>query len=333
MENYKEIVDTVLGDPSRFRRLTGHNNKNFIYYSDGHDYIVRINDSSTEKVDIGMLPESTVLQFLSDHVFPAPQLIYQDHERDVLVLTYQEGKTLCEQFGTQEAVSDNIVTEIAKKMKHLHEIGYPKFPFSNLAAVSPDTRTFYRSYLLATEKIYANLYRKYSYLFKILNFPNDPFSSLHDDASSLLPRNFTLCHCDIHRHNVIITPNDSLYFIDWELAMIGDPLYDIAVHLQKTRYTAEQEELFFRYYTDEKDAEQFKNQVQIYRRLETVKYAITDGVRILERIRDGAPNSEIADMIVRYQRKLELAYKVWGTHLRLDIGELSDVIFCCYSKI
>jgi thiamine kinase-like enzyme len=332
MEHYKEIIDTVLNDPSQFRRLKGHNNKNFIYYSDSHNYIVRINDSSTEKVDVGMLPESTVLLFLSEYAFPAPRLIYRDCERNVLVLTYQEGKTLYERFGAQEAISNNIVIGIAKQIKQLHGIGHPQVPSSELFATSPDTRAFYKKYLIATEKIYANLYCKYSYLFKILDFPNDPFGSLHHEASSLLARNFTLCHCDIHRHNVIIKPDNNLCFIDWELAMIGDPLYDIAVHLQKTRYTAEQETLFFQHYADGKDVEQFKNQVQIYRRLETVKYAITDGVRILECIRDGVSNNEITDMIMRYHRKLELAYEVWDSHLTPNIGDLSDAIYYCYSK-
>lgn len=332
MEHYKEIVDTVLDNPSGFRRLKGHNNRNYIYYSNNHGYIVRMSDSSTEKVDVGMLPESTVLQFLSEHAFPAPRLIYRDFERNVLLLTYQKGKTLCEKFGTQEAIPDDIVTGIANRMKDLHRIGYPQVPFSKLFAASPDTRAFYQNYLFATKKIYANLYRKYSYLFKAFSFPNDPFEPLRDDVSSLLPRNFTLCHCDIHRHNVIITPDDSLYFIDWELAMIGDPLYDIAVHLQKTRYTAEQETIFFQCYADEKDIELFKEQVQIYRRLEIVKYAITDGVRILECIRDGVSNSELTDMIMRYRRKLELAYEIWDSHLIPVTRDLSDAFYYCYSK-
>lgn len=332
MEKYKEIVDSVLNNPSQFKRLKGHNNKNYIYYSNASRYIIRMNDSSTEKVDFGMIPESKVLLFLTEQGFPAPQLLYYDLEKNVLLLTYQEGKTLSELFGPQGSIPDHIVIGIAKEMKRLHGIGYPKIKFSKSYPTSPNTIGFYQSYHFSTEKMYSTLNRKYSCLFKALAFPNDPFELLHDDIWALEPRNFTLCHCDIHRHNVILTPNDNIYFIDWELSAIGDPLYDIAVHFQKTRYTAEQEKMFLQHYTEGQECEKVINQVQIYRRLETVKYAITDGVRIMECIRDDSSTSDITDMIMRYQHKLELAYKLWNHDAIPNTEELSDILNSCYSK-
>jgi thiamine kinase-like enzyme len=48
-------------------------------------------------------------------------------------------------------------------------------------------------------------------------------------------------HCDIHRKNMIHTP-DRVVFLDWELALWGDPLYDLAVHISKMGYLEDERE-------------------------------------------------------------------------------------------
>jgi aminoglycoside phosphotransferase (APT) family kinase protein len=50
--------------------------------------------------------------------------------------------------------------------------------------------------------------------------------------TTLHPRPFRLLHTDLHRKNMIVSRGRT-YFLDWELALWGDPVYDLAVHLHK----------------------------------------------------------------------------------------------------
>jgi thiamine kinase-like enzyme len=49
--------------------------------------------------------------------------------------------------------------------------------------------------------------------------------------ADLTPRPFRLVHADVHRKNIL----------DGELALLGDPVYDLAVHLHEMGYLPEEE--------------------------------------------------------------------------------------------
>ena len=63
-----------------------------------------------------------------------------------------------------------------------------------------------------------------------------PDSQLVYEAGKLTARPFCLLHGDLHRANFIVDHADRLWTIDWELATLGDPLYDLATHLYLMRY-------------------------------------------------------------------------------------------------
>lgn len=63
-----------------------------------------------------------------------------------------------------------------------------------------------------------------------------PGSQLAYEAARLTPRPFCLLHGDLHRANFVVDDADRLWTIDWELATLGDPLYDLATHLHLMRY-------------------------------------------------------------------------------------------------
>ncbi|GAB2878977.1 phosphotransferase [Streptomyces mayteni] len=69
--------------------------------------------------------------------------------------------------------------------------------------------------------------------------PNGPLAR---EAARLTDRPFCLLHGDLHRDNLIVAESDGMMWtIDWELALIGDPLYDLATHLHLMRYPPKQE--------------------------------------------------------------------------------------------
>lgn len=56
---------------------------------------------------------------------------------------------------------------------------------------------------------------------------------------ALTPRPFTCVHADVHRRNMIVG-NGTTTFLDWELALWGDPVYDLGVHIHKMGYLPEE---------------------------------------------------------------------------------------------
>lgn len=59
---------------------------------------------------------------------------------------------------------------------------------------------------------------------------------------TLTDRPRTLLHGDLHRKNFIVDRAGALWTIDWELALVGDPAYDLATHLHLMNYPKEQEQ-------------------------------------------------------------------------------------------
>lgn len=77
-------------------------------------------------------------------------------------------------------------------------------------------------------------------LFTSLDVPADVLRRWRDRVPRLRRRPFTLLHGDLHRQNIIVRDDGELALVDWELAMWGDPLHDLAIHLVRMRYPADQ---------------------------------------------------------------------------------------------
>src|SRR4051812_19236483 len=90
------------------------------------------------------------------------------------------------------------------------------------------------------ERVYQRNLQRFEGLFGDLGVDGESFKHLRKHVSGLKERPFCLLHADLHRENFIVDDAHSLWTIDWELAMLGDPLYDLATHLHLMRYPARQ---------------------------------------------------------------------------------------------
>nr|WP_306416597.1 phosphotransferase [Streptomyces sp. alain-838] len=82
---------------------------------------------------------------------------------------------------------------------------------------------------------------RFGALFDAVGVPEDAmarFAVLHRCRAS---RPFRLLHTDVHRANVVVRGR-RLAVIDWELAIFGDPLHDLATHLVRMGYGKEEQE-------------------------------------------------------------------------------------------
>ncbi|MEW2134768.1 phosphotransferase [Streptomyces sp. NPDC005435] len=88
------------------------------------------------------------------------------------------------------------------------------------------------------QHVYRTASDEFEQLFHSLGIGPGVFRSLRAHVSGLRGRPFRLLHGDLHRENLIVDADGRLWVIDWELAMVGDPLYDLATHLHLMRYPA-----------------------------------------------------------------------------------------------
>ncbi|MGW0411099.1 phosphotransferase family protein [Streptomyces collinus] len=104
-----------------------------------------------------------------------------------------------------------------------------------------DTQGFLERLVHFTEhRVYEHNADRFEELFRELGLNASCFRHLRKHVSGLKKRPFCLLHADLHRENFIVDAEQRLWTIDWELAMVGDPLYDLATHLHLMRYPARQ---------------------------------------------------------------------------------------------
>jgi thiamine kinase-like enzyme len=314
-----------------FRRLSGYYNQNYIIESDNQKYILRIPIPNSDKMDLRIIPESTVLKFLNKERFPAPRLIFENEERTSFVHKYIEGNVFDDLFPEDSIFPDWISVDIANQMKNLHQLDPKNLEiYCKDIGKSPSSNGFFHCLISSVEEIYSKYKNLYVGHFKKLEFPEDPFKIVRINSLKLIPRKFTLCHCDIHRKNLIISNEieDNLVILDWELALVADPLYDIGTHFHKMKYTPNQEILFLEHYLGQnKNTVYFKgtwDQIQIYLQLEKIKSAIVDIVRMSEKFKSESSEKRRKSLSVSYQNKLKEAWVVWEKDLNL-LPSISDV--------
>ncbi|MEV6547644.1 phosphotransferase [Streptomyces sp. NPDC051597] len=85
-------------------------------------------------------------------------------------------------------------------------------------------------------QVYGKHVAEFGALFDSLGVSAMSLQGLRERAARLTERPFSLVHGDLHRRNLIVDAAGDLWFIDWELAMIGDPLYELATHLHLMDY-------------------------------------------------------------------------------------------------
>lgn len=130
-----------------------------------------------------------------------------------------------------------------------------------------------------------------------------PDGPLGRSARHLTGRPFCLLHGDLHRDNLIVSASDgALWTIDWELALVGDPLYDLATHLHLMRYPRAQEAaVVHRWATAVESvlpgaAAGLEADLPRYLRYKRVQSVLTDTVRNADAVRSAPPDRLAAQL-------------------------------------
>ena len=172
-----------------------------------------------------------------------------------------------------------------------------------------------------TRTVHRTFAGEFTALWRALGIPDDPFRAL--ELHSLNPRPFRLVHSDVHRQNILIKDDGTCVFVDWELALAGDPVYEIAVHLHKMAYQPDEADAIRNAWAAACDADRWPGwatDLDRYLAHERVKSAIVDSVRYAKAIT--ADPSQLDARAESLAQKLTMARRVWQDPRSVDPADV-----------
>ncbi|WP_055490565.1 phosphotransferase [Streptomyces sp. TP-A0356] len=191
--------------------------------------------------------EETLLAALQGRVTRVPDLI--EVSEDVRLQRFIEGRTLGSLYASGEEIPDGVADQILDLFRQMARVTPDSLDVERECSprdrsAEGDTAGFLdRLICFAEERVYQENLKRFPGLFSSLGLDGDSFKKLRKQVAGLSERPFCLLHADLHRENFVVDGRGRLWAIDWELALFGDPLYDLATHLYLMRYPKAQHEL------------------------------------------------------------------------------------------
>jgi aminoglycoside phosphotransferase (APT) family kinase protein len=188
--------------------------------------------------------EEELLRALKGRIASVPEVIEVLGTR---LQRFVEGRTLGELCPAGQPVPPVLLRQIVELFRQLAGVAPKDLPVERTCtpedrAADGDTETFLMRLVdFAETRVYQHNQERFGKLFQDLGVRVEAFDHLREHVRGLRPRPFCLLHADLHRENFVVDAERRLWTIDWELAMFGDPLYDLATHLYLMRYPPRQE--------------------------------------------------------------------------------------------
>ncbi|GAA2270006.1 hypothetical protein GCM10010145_00420 [Streptomyces ruber] len=170
------------------------------------------------------------------------------------VHTYVEGRPLAAEAPAGRPVGEARLAAFADFFARV--AGVPADGLPGLPADWPadgDTHGFLRRLAGFAEGVHQRNRPRFGALFDAVGMPRDAVARFLTSVPRLAERPFALLHTDVHRANVVITGRagaERLVVIDWELALYGDPLHDLATHVVRMDYDAYEQTTMIRFWED-----------------------------------------------------------------------------------
>ncbi|MFD8217532.1 phosphotransferase [Streptomyces sp. NPDC059697] len=167
--------------------------------------------------------------------------------------------------------------------------------FVDCERLDPDLRgwDFYRGLRDELVRMVNHLPKATGDLARELGLPNGYRLGEILDRHTLVPRRPVLLHGDLNPWNLVRQDNGGLILIDWEMAIVGDPLYDLVRHMHLTPTRPEiRERLFSRWdrLLPEECTKGWSEDWRVYRWMEVVRSAYVDLDRLVTGDSLDAPN-------------------------------------------
>lgn len=186
--------------------------------------------------------EGDVLRALRPHLACVPRVLFT--VRDRALHSYVEGTALSETAPPGSPVGDATLRRIAGLFGRLAAVpvgALPGLPEEWRGENLSDSTGFLRNLASFTQhEVFLRNHPRFGRLFHDLGIPDDAMERFSREAKRLRPRPYSLLHTDIHRGNLLLRGDGELALVDWECALLGDPLHDLATHVVRMEYTKEE---------------------------------------------------------------------------------------------
>ncbi|MGW1740916.1 phosphotransferase [Nocardia sp. NPDC001965] len=281
---------------------------------------VRIPVAGADVMDLRQWPEAVVLRAIEASVVPAPRLRWESRSPKYQIHDYIEGELLDRIAPRGVAVPAHVPADVAAFFGSLREVPSERLP-TTAGENRGDPVSFARRLSAVSQNVYREARESFGRLYHDLGVPTDPFAGIVDSWTTLQARPFRLLHSDVHRKNMI-TRAGGVVFIDWELALYGDPVYDVASHLHKMGYFPDEQEALLAAWTTAEPAAavgEWATDLRTYLNHERVKSVIVDAVRYAKVLADGDRGIDGEHALVsNLVGKIGWARDIWGNPESVD---------------
>ncbi|WP_458690954.1 phosphotransferase [Nocardia tengchongensis] len=283
----QEIFARVLGiDPGSYYReaisrsdsAAGYYNHNIRIETPSGPVNVRIPVDGADMMDLRQWPEVQVLRTIEPFVSAAPRVRWESTDPAYQIQDHIDGELLDNIAPRGQAVPPCVTRDVARLFAELGRIPRELMP----AAPHPltDNPVAFASQLSdVTRRVFRENLDHFGPLYRTLEVPDDPFATIETGWRTLEPRRFRLVHADVHRKNMIIRDGREVVFLDWELALYGDPVYDVATHLHKMGYQPDEQTRFLQQWAaaePQASTGSWEADLQTYLNHERIKSVIVD---------------------------------------------------------
>lgn len=216
--------------------LSGYYHHNVPVESAGGTVLVRIPLPGAEQMDLRVWPEHEVLALVAQYAERVPALRHVSADPPFQVQDFVPGTQLNALAPRGAPVPPGVLPAVVRLFTQLAAV-----PVDRLPALPPSwpadgqCTAFARLLSDFTQRVHDEHEPGFAALWRALGVPPDPLRPVVAAWPALTSRPFHLLHADLHRRNMIVTGH-GVVFVDWELALWGDPVYDLAVHLHKMGY-------------------------------------------------------------------------------------------------
>lgn len=289
---------------------------------------VRIPLPAADVMDVRLWREEDVLACIGPYVGHAPTLRHVSEDPRFQVHHFIEGRVLDSFRPRGSAVPDHVMADVVTLMDQLARIPAEKAPA--LPAdwpVSRDNAGFGRLLADLTRRIHTQHTGEYGDVFAAFGVPAEPLAVVDELWDSLTPRPFAVLHADLHRKNMIVS-DGATWFLDWELALWGDPMYEIAIHFHKMDYPDDQRTEVFRRWREELPPPSTAGpatDLDLYMAHERIKSSIVDTIRYSKQL-VAASAAERDFLIGRLAKKLNAARPLWGSPPDMTPERVADAL-------
>ncbi|MER6143519.1 aminoglycoside phosphotransferase family protein [Streptomyces sparsogenes] len=294
--------------------LSGYYNRNVRVESDDGPVMVRVPSAGAETMDLAIWPEAALLDAIGPHVPSAPRLMHANIDPPFQIQEFVEGALLDDAHPAGAVLPDAVLDDIAAFFSQLLAVPVDELPATPSDwPKDGDTASFAELLLRLVRSIRVRGDQSTARLYRDLGVPEDPCGLLARRVTGLSARPFRLLHADIHRKNIILGA-DRTVFLDWELALWGDPVYDLADHLHKMSYLPAEDERITAAWARVAPPEcraGWEEDLRFYRAYERMKSAVVDTVRWARLIASAAEPQERRAYAVELADKLDAARPCW----------------------